>query len=140
MADPCCLKQSSPCKAQSTDGGYRAVQIACGVIITALAIKALPKHFFASVAVGVGVHVAMKQTSYEISQDLTLSPEACVSGCTDIVAQSYGIKFDPRISLIIATLFFCCHIEHHAREMVPVVGFALGARIFHMMQSKTDAK
>jgi len=54
----------------------------------------------------------------------------CPSGCTDIVAQSFGLKFDPRLSMVIAALFFCCHLPCHRNEMVPIVGAVIGAKIY----------
>lgn len=108
---------------------YNEVKVLCGLAITGLAAQAMPKYFSVSTAVGFAAHW--------LKSDLTtpISNNACASGCTDIVAQSLNIKLDPRISLIVATVFFCCHINHHGREMVPLVGFLAGARIYHSFEA-----
>lgn len=115
---------------------YEKVRLLCAFAITALALKAMPQTFAKWSAVGVGLHLGGRvfERWPELSEDLVNTPEVCASGCTDIVAQSYRLKFDPRVSLIIAAVFFCCHIEHHATEMVPVVGAAFGFRIFHWIK------
>lgn len=112
---------------------YNAVKALCGLAITGLAAQAMPKYFGVSTAVGFAAHW--------LKPNLTtpLSNKACASGCTDIVAQSLNIKLDPRISLIVASVFFCCHINHHGREMVPVVGFLAGARIYHSFDAARKA-
>ena len=126
----CCQSKPAVCSIKPPEG-YKTIQAFCGLAITALALNALPRHFFGAAIIGFVAHHIVPT----LSEDMSKTAGACVSGCTDIVGQSYGLKFDSRLSMIIATVFFCCHIEHHAREMVPVVGAALGFRIFHLIKS-----
>jgi hypothetical protein len=116
---------------------YEGVRFICAIAITGLALKVLPQTFAKWSALGFGLHLGGRVISDwpDLTEDLSKMPETCASGCTDIVAQSYRLKFDPRLSMIIATIFFCCHIEHHAAEMVPVVGVAFGFRIFHWLNT-----
>jgi len=132
----CCRNvKGDSCGMKMLPAHYEEVRLVCAFAITALALRALPQTFMKWAAVGFSAQLAGRVIKDwpSLSEDLSNTPEACASGCTDIVAQSYKLKFDPRVSLVIATIFFCCHIEHHAREMVPVVGAALGFRIFHTL-------
>ncbi|WP_420421275.1 hypothetical protein [Simkania sp.] len=130
----CCSRtRCGPVHAPKLPEHYETVRFLCAVAITALAVKALPQTFAKWSVVGLGLHLGGRVIKDwpQLSEDLSQTPETCASGCTDIVAQSYRLKFDPRLSLIIAAIFFCCHIEHHATEMVPVVGAVFGFRVFH---------
>jgi hypothetical protein len=113
---------------------YNLTKTFCGVFIVALAIKVDGQRFAISTGVGLAIHALVPH----LTEDITNLPEGCASGCTDIVAQSLSLKLDSRLCLIVATLFFCCHIEHHGKEMVPVVGALCGARLFHTLQIEKE--
>jgi len=107
---------------------YHTVRIACASVITSLALRVFPALFFASAIAGFCLQALMGKNLAVLTK-----AEAVASGCTDIVGQSYGLKFDSRLSLVIAALFFCCHLEHHSWGMVPVVAGALGCRLFEVI-------
>lgn len=117
-------------KPQQLPKGYDAVRTICGLAIAVLSIKAQPKVFLACAAMG----FTAQYFAPWLSKDLRAA-EACVSGCTDIVGHCNFVGLDPRLSAAVATLFFCCHLEHHGREMVPVAGMIFGFRMLHSLNS-----
>lgn len=121
---------------------YNDVRILSIVLILSLSVFKCPKYFFSSAVLGLSAETfgrSLKIKGYEkFSEKIDEEKQLEASGCLDIVPKVFGLEIDPRISLISATILFCCHINHSHGLMMKVsvvyVGTISGFASYHVLK------
>ena len=121
---------------------YNDVRILSMILIISLSVFKCPKYFFSSAALGLSAETLgrpLKIKGYEkFSEKIDEQKQLEASGCLDIVPKVFGLEIDPRISLVSATILFCCHINHSHGLMMKVsvvyVGTISGFASYHVLK------
>jgi len=121
---------------------YNDVRILSMVLILSLSVFKCPKFFCTSAVLGLSAETfarSLKIKGYEkFSEKIDEQKQLEASGCLDIVPKVFGLEIDPRISLVSATILFCCHINHSHSLMMKVsvvyVGTISGFASFHFLK------
>ena len=140
LCQPCHLHASKP--SPELLKSYTDVRILSMVLILSLSIFKCPKYFFSSAVLGLSAETfgrSLKIKGYEkFSEKINEQKQLEASGCLDIVPKVFGLEIDPRISLISATILFCCHINHSHGLMMKVsvvyVGTISGFASYHVLK------
>ena len=123
---------------------YNNVRILSMILTLSLSIWKCPKYFCSSTILGLSAETcgrSLKIKGYDkFSEKIDEDKQLEASGCLDIVPKVFGLKIDPRISLISATILFCCHINHSHKLMMRVsviyVGTISGFASFHNLKDR----
>ena len=121
---------------------YNNVRILSMILIISLSVFKCPKYFFSSAILGLSAETlgrSLKYKGYEkFSEKIDEQKQLEASGCLDIVPKVFGLEIDPRISLVSATILFCCHINHSHTLMMKVsvvyVGTISGFASYHVLK------
>lgn len=121
---------------------YNDVRTLSMVLILSLSVFKCPKYFCTSAVLGLSAETfgrSLKIKGYEkFSEKIDEQKQLEASGCLDIVPKVFGLEIDPRISLVSATILFCCHINHSHTLMMKVsvvyVGTISGFASYHVLK------
>ncbi len=121
---------------------YKDVRILSMILILSLSVFKCPKYFCSSAILGLSAEKlgrSLKIKGYEkFSEKIDEQKQLEASGCLDIVPKVFGLEIDPRISLVSATILFCCHINHSHGLMMKVsvvyVGTISGFASYHVLK------
>ena len=120
---------------------YRNVRNVSMLMILAISVYKCPKYFFASTVLGLLAEIGVRSQKIEgwetLSTKIKPKEQLQASGCLDIVPKVFELAVDPKISLVFASIMFCCHIVHSHKVMMQsstaYVGMLSGFASYHFL-------